>query len=95
MVKSRQQPVDFFGFLFVSAFVFITVAFVLFIFLAATRHEERHRRHEEEVRAATLSESAFGKTIVHDGHWWVEWFGTDGVTHHPDCPCFKKQAEGN
>ena len=37
------------------------------------------------------------KTVRHDGHTWVicnGGRGTSGVTHHPDCPCMKKDDNG-
>lgn len=57
---------------------------------AAKAGKENRRRIQE----ATVSESEFATTVIHDGHWWVVWPGRDNVNHHPDCPCARKgQAE--
>lgn len=93
IVRRRQQPGDSLGFLFVFLFLFVTVTFVLFLFVAAARHEDRYRKHQEEVKTATVSESAFGKTIMYEGHRWIIWDRSDDIDHHPDCPCRKNQSE--
>lgn len=73
--------------------VLFFIGMAAFIALAASQAQKRDESREREVREATVSESAFGKTIKHDGHWWVLWNSSDRVSHHPDCPCGKSRAE--
>lgn len=65
------------------------------VYLVGKSAREEGRENRRRIKEATVSESEFAKTVIHDGHWWVVWYGMETVTHHPDCPCGKGQAEKN
>lgn len=63
------------------------------VYFVGKSAREEGRENRRRIQEATVSESEFAKTVIHDGHWWVVW--SRGVNHHPDCPCGKGQAEKN
>jgi len=70
---------------------FSIILFCSFLLVGCEQPEfVKKERHERE--KVTISRSVYCLTILHDEHLFIM-PSPSFILHHPDCPCFKNQAE--
>lgn len=89
----QKPPPDYFGPIVFALLMALFLALGAFSFVAIGKSLKKEQIRAEEAKKMIISESLFGRTILHDKHWYIDWYGSNLFTHHPDCPCGK--SDGN